>query len=510
MYTRIFLYLLFIAFVSGCSLQFNLPFVNGAQLDDYRNDARALSKEAYDLILKNDYEAAIVKAELAVKKDPGFGEAQKNLALAYCESGRVEAALEPAQKAVMLSPDFDKAHYVLAKVLFKLGRFSEAITKAQDAIRVNPKYDKAYFLMGRSYDLLNKFDEAKAALDQAAQFHPDSVDYLFPRDYVVAYATQKKQATLPTIVSTEGQTPEHASMIYSGIFYEALIHRDFDLIEQAADEARASKEKLVGGTWKLQAIYLGLKRPFAPTSDYDWNQHLALLKQWSEEKPKSITAKIALAGGYVAFAWHARGYGFANTVSEQSWKLFYDRQAQARSILSSVGNQPACPKWYALMLQIALGQGWDDDSYEKLFSDAVKYEPTWYEYYKEKAIFLLPQWHGSSEAVQAYVNSFAQNKDGANNAMLYFLVHQCAGFYSLSERHKPAAHYDVLKRGFLELRRTHGAATCDINWACYQAFLSNDRTFSKQLFVELKGGIDTNLWPREEMIEFARAFTENK
>src|SRR5690349_19562277 len=101
-------------------------------------DAASLSKEAYDLISKNDYDAAIIKAQLAIQADPNFGEAYKNLALAYCDSGRVDQALEPAEKAVKLSPDFAKAHYVLGKVLFRRERFNDAITQFREAIRLNP------------------------------------------------------------------------------------------------------------------------------------------------------------------------------------------------------------------------------------------------------------------------------------------------------------------------------------------------------------------------------------
>jgi len=56
-----------------------------------------------------------------------------------------------------------------------------------------------------------------------------------------------------------------------------------------------SKEKVSGGYWKLQKIYLGLQEPFTATSDYEWKQHIELLKEWAAAKPNSLTAKVALA-----------------------------------------------------------------------------------------------------------------------------------------------------------------------------------------------------------------------
>ena len=495
------------AFSIGCSPQISSFIARGSQAFDYRKDAVTLSKEAYDLIVKNDYDAAILKAELAIEKDPNFGEAYKNLALAYCESGRVGQALEPAKKAVKLSPDFAKAHYVLGKVFFKMELFNDAIIQLREAIRLNPKYDKAYFLMGHAYDLLNKPDEALTALDHAIRLVSD-FEYCRLRDYVAAYAQQKKQTALPAIVPIKDQTDDYALLVYSGIFYEALIHRDFDLLDRSADAARASKEKLSGGYWKLQKIYLGLERPLTATSDYEWKQHLERLKQWAAAKPNSVTAKVALAQCYVAFAWRARGEGYANTVSQENWVRFYERLHEAYKALVTADDQgqQLCPKWYSVMQQIALGQGWQRETYEKLYADAVKHEPTWYDSYKQKVIYLLPQWHGKPGELAEYVNSLAENRNGTHSALVYFLINESAGMADSNQKLMPAVHYDVLKKGFLELQKTHGANIRDTNWACYKAVLANDRLFARELFGQLKDNADLNIWDTKQIFDAAKQF----
>jgi tetratricopeptide (TPR) repeat protein len=496
----------FLAFILLTTFTGGECVAQSLQATDSHRDAAALSKEAYELILKNDYAAAIAKAELAIRKDPDLGEAHKNLALAYCDSGQVEAALGPAQRAVKLSPNFDKAHHVLGKILFKLGSFSEAITQFQEAIRINPKYDKAYFFLGWSYDLSNKPENARIALDQAVQLKPDDIFYRGLRDFVTAYARQQKDQTIPGIVPIEGRTDEYAAVVYGGIFYQALMHRDYNLIDKAADAARASKEKLPGGLWKLHYIYGQLNRPFTYTSDYDWNQHLDLLKQWTREKPNSVTAKVALASGYVAFAWYIRGGGFARTVPAANWKWFYERLARARDILLSV--QPDCPKWYSVMQAIALGQGWDKPSYEKLFKGAVQDEPTWYEYYGQKAVFLLPRWHGGPGEMEAYVNSLAATQD-TDNAIRYFLVNRFVGSYDKYDKFRPVTSYPVFKRGFIELQKTHGATAYDVNWACFKALLSQDRSFARELLSQLDQP-DLQVWGTKQAFDGAKIFVEAK
>ncbi len=49
--------------------------------------------------------------------------------------------------------------------------------------------------------------------------------------------------------------------------------------------------------------------------------------------PDSITARVALAGSWVGYAADARGDGYADTVSQENWKLFKERVANAHNEL---------------------------------------------------------------------------------------------------------------------------------------------------------------------------------
>ena len=499
--------ILVFAFSSGCTSRLKTLFAQGRNSADQRKDPLTLTKESYELIQKSDYDGAIRKAELAIRKDPTIAEAHKNLAIAYCDSGRPEQALAPVQKALSLAPNFHTSHYVYGKTLFKLERFTEAIQEFQKAINLKPTYAKAYYLMGRAYDLTNNPLAAQAALDQAIKLKPDDVWYTRLRDYVVAYARQKNQKTLPALAPIEGTTVAFG-LVYSGTFYEALIHRDFDLIDKAADEARTSKEKVPGGTWKLAYIYPGLNMPFDAVSDYEWNQHLELLKQWTREKPNSVTAKVALASCYVAFAWRARGYEVSHKVSDENWKLFRERIANARDVLASVSGEPVCPKWYAVMQQVALGQNWDNETYEKLFTDAVNHEPAWFEYYTQKAVFLLPQWNGKDGDLDAYINGLASRPDKADKALLYFILNEYVGSSFLKEKNQAATNYPLVKQGFIDLRKTYGATPRHMNWAAYKAILANDRSFAREIFADLKGDADLQIWGTQEAFDGAKMFSE--
>ena len=94
-YTVLVTLLVLTAFSNGCFRETTSLAATNLQAADYQKSATTLSNEAYELIQKGEFKLAIAKAELAVRKDPNLGEAQKNLALAYCDSGRVKKHCSP-------------------------------------------------------------------------------------------------------------------------------------------------------------------------------------------------------------------------------------------------------------------------------------------------------------------------------------------------------------------------------------------------------------------------------
>ena len=139
-------------------------------------EARKLSNEARELILQGDTKAAMAKVREAIRLDPKLGEAHKNLALLFSDSGRCEDALPEAREAVRLSPDLDKAHNVLGKVLHCLGNFADATNEYNRAIAINPRYGIAWYNLGVSYDSLKQFEKSLTAYHHAEVLLPDLAD----------------------------------------------------------------------------------------------------------------------------------------------------------------------------------------------------------------------------------------------------------------------------------------------------------------------------------------------
>jgi hypothetical protein len=184
-----------------------------------------------------------------------------------------------------------------------------------------------------------------------------------------------------------------------------LAQKDYDSLERAARKARMAKTRLSRGVWKLYVFYEAVSEPSArgPATEEDWTSHIATLKSWGSTRPESATARIALAEAYENYADKARGSGYANTVSEDGWKLYGERNELAASTLAEAAKlKEKCPYWYEAVQDLAIAQGWDKSQARKLFEEAAAFEPTYYHYYREYANFLLPKWYGEPGEAEAF------------------------------------------------------------------------------------------------------------
>jgi hypothetical protein len=115
-----------------------------------------------------------------------------------------------------------------------------------------------------------------------------------------------------------------------------LEQQKFDELECLADSFRASKETFPGGLSKLHNLYGGLAMPLRHPTEEDWKAHMETVHKWAVARPQSITARIALAESYVNWAQNARGNGYSDIVSEGGWKLFQQRNREAKRVLDGV------------------------------------------------------------------------------------------------------------------------------------------------------------------------------
>lgn len=282
---------------------------------------------------------------------------------------------------------------------------------------------------------------------------------------------------------------------YRDAIAQLLKQERFSDLDCVADAARTAKTRFSGGGWKLRNLYIGLEspRPGHPTQE-DWVQHLELIERWTRRNPQSITAPIALAEAYVAYAWDARGDGYANTVSDSGWALFGERIAKAKTILDSASTLATkCPDWYIAMQQVAQGQSWELPRATALFQQAVAFEPAYQYYYRTQATLLLPKWSGEEGDAASFAEESANRVGGETGDVLYFLIAEkivCAcedaefGHFS----------WPRLQNGFTALEKKYGTSLISVNSLALMAVNSNDCVAADSAFKRIGNNWDKETW----------------
>lgn len=219
-------------------------------------------------------------------------------------------------------------------------------------------------------------------------------------------------------------TDIHAVEEYQIAIAQLLKQEKFAQLDCISNRLRSTKARFSGGAWKLRNFYIGLDtpRPGHPTQE-DWRRHLALMERWTQLRPHSTTAQIALAESYVSYGWDARGTGYTDDVSNSGWKIFGQRVEKARQILTAApALKTKCPDWYIAMQQVAQGQSWDLPRATALLQEAIAFEPGYQYYHRTYAYLLLPKWGGEDGDAARFAEKAANQVGGDDGDILYFLI----------------------------------------------------------------------------------------
>lgn len=160
----------------------------------------------------------------------------------------------------------------------------------------------------------------------------------------------------------------------------------------------------------------------------------AMLKNW----PDDYTTWLLKGTAYIQMAWHARGNGWAYTVSAKGWEHFGERLATAEEALDHAWkSNPHDPEIAHQMMTVMLGQGGGRDRMELWFDRAMALDPNDYNACSRKLYYLEPKWYGSREDMLAFGRECVQNTNWAGHVPLVLLdahLNYCRGYLDKSEQ----------------------------------------------------------------------------
>jgi hypothetical protein len=293
--------------------------------------------------------------------------------------------------------------------------------------------------------------------------------------------------------------------------FRLLKERKFDQLEALASKHRGRNVKLGEcDLLTLETFYSYFDFNSSTPDDY-WESIASQLEEWAKAYPESPTPLVALGDLYINFGWHARGHGYADSVTQQGWKLFDERFRKAQRYLEQAADlriQDPCT--YQELIRVALGLGsLSRDYMEQAYERGVALEPNFVSTYRAKANYLLPRWYGAPGEWEAWLKKAADDRGGKEGDIIYAWV---AGAVARTEYedffHKTAADYPRMRRGFEAALGLDGKNNYDanLNYLGFFACIAGDRDTAKNCFERMAGHWMQSIWVSSAYFNRCRAW----
>lgn len=314
--------------------------------------------------------------------------------------------------------------------------------------------------------------------------------------------SQKQTKILELVGELESNTPEE----YGDKVVELLSKRDFAGLDKMAEHARSNKSRFPGGTWKLFMFYEYAAKPVRgeAAGDADWDNHIALLKEWVAHNPQSITAHVALAQAYLSYGWKARGHGYADSVSDQGWQNFEGRSDLALAELKSAAHLPErCPHWFLVMMEVAVAQGWSKAAASGLLQESLSYEPGYYHVYRQFAVYLQGKWYGAPGEAEAFAEWIAKKLDGEEGRFVYFEIASLLNCGCKNTTQMAKLSWPRIKEGYAAMEHSYGTSSVKMNRFAYMTYISGDKVAAKEIFNQIGDKWDQETWRNKQRFDTA-------
>ncbi len=272
--------------------------------------------------------------------------------------------------------------------------------------------------------------------------------------------------------------------------------RKFESINKMDDEFRNSQSRLPDGRWKLTFIYENLGNVGQRGAEEEWKNKIKLVEEWINKTPDHPAPYLAKTKILIAYAWDARGNGWAQTVKDKQWKLFRTRIAEARKVLEdSYSITGSHPFWFYKMETIAAMQNWPAKDFMKLYERASNMFPTYYFIHFAAAGYFQPRWHGSKEELRKFVNNAVKKSKHKEGLTLYARIYWSQLGALEDNTFSPGyAEWPKMQQGFEDIMNDHPRSMWNLNAYAYYACMAKDWRTTKKLIQKIEANPHMSIW----------------
>ena len=276
-----------------------------------------------------------------------------------------------------------------------------------------------------------------------------------------------------------------------------LEQENFEQLDREAHEARVNKTRVAGGTWKIYDFYGDLfVWAWGSSSEANYETSIIKIKKWIAMRPQSATARIALASTYLGYAWLARGDGYANSITNEQWRLFYQRIELSKApLLEAARLDEKCPYWYSMAMQLALDEGWSKAEAREIVDESNLFEPTYYHVYRQYGNYLLPQWYGQEGDTQAFTEEIANRLGEHEGSIVYYELASLVACQCDKEHDSlHGMSWPRIKSGFHDLVQRYGTSSIKTNRFAYIAYLAADKSSARDALALIGSDWVRDVW----------------
>lgn len=194
-----------------------------------------------------------------------------------------------------------------------------------------------------------------------------------------------------------------------------LKERKFDELETIATGYRESREQFMNGYLKLTEFY----DSFPGNETVAPEEQIALIREWQQKQPASMTAATALAIAHVNAGSVLRGGGFGGTVSESGWRGLASHLDAAQATLDAYKAAAVDDSYWRVRIQTA---GMRCHDLDDVLRDVIRRAPRDRTVYTTGLIYLLPRWCGDPAEVLAFADAAARATSSEWGESMYSLL----------------------------------------------------------------------------------------
>jgi len=448
--------------------------------------ARDRSHRGRNYYIQKQYAKAMTEFEKGLAYFPDYPAIYVNIANIHSDRKNFAEAIKAGRRAADIQPDEPSRLTNLAIYYARSGQDDEAIRWYLKALEYDPEGIDAIGGLGSCHARMHDTEKAVFYYRKYLESEPEGHQSAFARKYLASVGREFREDPADVVV-----------MLKNGRYTD---------LEKTLGALLREKKRDKQGEGLLFRAYEKLCD--AKKANPRYERRISEFKAWLAQVPSSHFANAALGMIHIEWAWHARGGGFASTITAEGHRLFRERLLAARQYLETAySSDRSDPNVPARLITTAMGLGSDSGEVEKQLKRAVEADPSDHRAFFAKLTCLMPKWGGSREEMFSFARE-AAGKAPPNSKIAMVLANAHWEMYRQSDNdplyYREPEVWKEVKGAHETALKSFPEASNIRNWLARIAYLAGDHETAGREFARIGDDWYAEAWPGK------RAFEETK